>query len=169
MQLLVIRHAIAEDREEFALSGRDDRFRPLTPRGRRRMRRAAGGLRVVVPDIALLAASPLVRAVQTADVLAEVYGGVERDTWSELSPGVGPSRLVDRLRSFHVEGGPVAVVGHEPDLGELVSWLLSGRVSSFVELKKGSACLLGFEGDPGPERARLHWLMQPGQLRRMRG
>lgn len=169
MQLLVIRHAIAEDREEFALSGRDDHFRPLTPRGVRRMRRGARGLRRIVPDLALLAASPLVRAVQTADVLADAYGSVERDTWSELSPGVGPSRVLDRLRSLHVEGGPVAVVGHEPDLGELVSMLLSGRDASFVELKKGSACLLEFEGDPGPERARLLWLMQPGHLRRMGG
>ena len=168
MQLLVIRHAIAEDREEFAVTGQDDDLRPLTREGRRRMRRAARGLRALVPKLGVLAASPLVRADQTAEVLAGEYGGGKWESWPELSPGVHPSMLLDRLRSLHVEGGPVAVVGHEPDLGEMVSWLLSGRAGSFVELKKGAACLLEFEGPPDPERARLLWLLAPGQLRRLR-
>lgn len=167
MQLLVIRHAIAEDREEFAVTGLDDDLRPLTREGRRRMRRAARGLRGLVPELGALAASPLVRAAQTAEVLAGEYGVREWAAWPELSPGVHPSMLVDRLRSLHVDGGPVAVVGHEPDLGELVSWLLSGRTGSFVELKKGAACLLEFDGPPDPDRARLLWLMAPGHLRRL--
>ena len=169
MQLLVIRHAIAEDREEFAVTGQDDDLRPLTRDGRRRMRRAARGLREVVPRLGLLATSPLVRAVQTAEVLADAYELDAWETWPELSPGVHPSMLVERLRSLRVDGGPVAVVGHEPDLGELASWLLSGRTPSFVELKKGPACLLEFEGPPDPDRARLLWLLAPGQLRRLRG
>lgn len=167
MQLLVIRHAIAEDREEFAVTGLDDDLRPLTREGRRRMRRAARGLSGLVPSLGLLAASPLVRAAQTAEVLAGEYGFKEWETWPELSPGVHPSMLVDRLRSLRPEGGPVAVVGHEPDLGEAVGWLLAGRTGSFVELKKGAACLLEFEGPPDPERARLLWLLAPGQLRRL--
>ncbi|HEV2736533.1 MAG TPA: phosphohistidine phosphatase SixA [Longimicrobiaceae bacterium] len=167
MQLLVIRHAIAEDREEFAVSGQDDDLRPLTREGRRRMRRAARGLRGLVPELGILAASPLLRAAQTADILSDAYGGLERATWPELAPGVHPSMLVDRLRSLRAERGPVAVVGHEPDLGELVSWLLSGRTPSFVDLKKGAACLLEFEGPPDPERARLLWLLAPGHLRRL--
>lgn len=168
MQLLVIRHAIAEDREEFAVTGQDDDLRPLTREGRRRMRRAARGLRALVPELGVLAASPLVRAAQTAEILADEYGGQKQETWPELAPGVHPSMLVDRLRSLRAEPGPVAVVGHEPDLGELVSWLLSGRTPSFVELKKGAACLLEFDGPPDPERARLLWLLAPGHLRRLR-
>lgn len=167
MQLLVIRHAIAEDREAFSVTGQPDDLRPLTPRGRRRMRRAAAGLRRVVPELGVLATSPLTRAAQTAGILADAYGGVPVESWNELSPGASPSMLVDRLRSLRVEAGPVAVVGHEPDLGELVSWLLTGRTGSFVEMKKGAACLLGFEGPPDPERARLLWLLTPGQLRRL--
>ncbi|HEX2189534.1 MAG TPA: phosphohistidine phosphatase SixA [Longimicrobiaceae bacterium] len=166
MQLLVIRHAIAEEREDFARTGQDDDLRPLTPEGRRRMRRAARGLRRVVPRIALLAASPLVRADQTAEVVAGVYRLPEWDTWPELAPGAAPGMLLDRLGSMHVQGGPVAVVGHEPDLGELVSWLLSGHARSFVEMKKGSACLLDLDGPP--ERARLLWHLAPAHLRRLR-
>ncbi|MEW5926184.1 MAG: phosphohistidine phosphatase SixA [Gemmatimonadota bacterium] len=168
MQLLVIRHAIAEDREEFAVTGLEDDLRPLTREGRRRMRRAARGLRGIVPKLGVLASSPLTRAAQTAEVLAREYDAGGWETWPELSPGVHPSMLVERLRSLHVEGGPVAVVGHEPDLGELVGWLLTGRAQSFVELKKGAACLLEFEGPPDPDRARLLWLLAPGHLRRLR-
>ncbi|HEV2150191.1 MAG TPA: phosphohistidine phosphatase SixA [Longimicrobiaceae bacterium] len=168
MQLLVIRHAIAEEREEFARTGRDDGLRPLAPKGRRRMRRAARGLRRVVPRLGVLAASPLVRAVQTAEIVAEAFGGIPAERWEELAPGVHPSLLVERLRSLPRPAGPVAMVGHEPDLGELVSWLLSGRTPSFVEMKKGAACLLEFEGPPDPERARLLWYLAPAHLRRLR-
>lgn len=168
MQLLVIRHAIAEERETFARTGQGDDLRPLTAEGRRRMRRAARGLRRAVPRIAVLAASPLVRAAQTAEVVARAYGLPEWDTWAELAPGAPPGMLLDRLRSLHVQGGPVAVVGHEPDLGEMVSWFLSGHARSFLEMKKGSACLLELDGPPDPERARLLWHLAPAHLRRLR-
>ena len=75
MQVLVVRHAIAEQREEFAPTGKDDSQRPLTHDGRRKMRRGAVGLRAVVPAIDVLATSPLLRAVQTAEILAAVYNG----------------------------------------------------------------------------------------------
>ena len=75
MQVLVVRHAIAEQREEFARTGKDDSQRPLTHDGRRKMRRGAVGLRAVVPAIDVLATSPLLRAVQTAEILAAVYNG----------------------------------------------------------------------------------------------
>ena len=61
----------------------------------------------------------------------------------------------------------VVLVGHEPHLGVFVSWLLTGLQESFVELKKGSACLLEFEKDVKPGRARLLWAMKPGQLREL--
>lgn len=165
MQLLVVRHAIAEDREEFARTGQEDAFRPLTSRGRRRMRRAARGLHTLVPRLGVLASSPLTRAFQTAEILAEEYGGVEIETFTECSPGMHPSMLLDRLRSLGPVDDPVAVVGHEPDLGELASWLLSGRSRSFVTLKKGAACLLEFDGLPEPERGTLLWSLAPAHLR----
>ncbi|HEX4469200.1 MAG TPA: phosphoglycerate mutase family protein, partial [Gemmatimonadaceae bacterium] len=74
MDLLVIRHAIAEDKERFAASGRNDDLRPLTEEGRSKMRRAAQGLRTVVGRIAHLASSPLVRARETAEIVAPALG-----------------------------------------------------------------------------------------------
>ena len=86
MQVLVVRHAIAEQREEFARTGKDDSQRPLTHDGRRKMRRGAVGLRAVVPAIDVLATSPLLRAVQTAEILAAVYNGRNMVTVKGLFP-----------------------------------------------------------------------------------
>ncbi|MDH3366486.1 MAG: histidine phosphatase family protein, partial [Gemmatimonadota bacterium] len=69
MQLLVVRHAIAEDRDIFAAAGREDDERPLTEEGTRRMAAGAVGLVRVVPRLDAVASSPLVRAVQTAEII----------------------------------------------------------------------------------------------------
>jgi phosphohistidine phosphatase len=166
MQLLVIRHAIAEDRERFASSGRDDSERPLTTAGRDKMRRASGGLRRIVPTIDLLASSPYVRAMETAELVAEAYGIDDVKRVAALVPDAPLQEFlvwVQRKASARV----VAVVGHEPHLGELVTWLMSGLRESRVEMKKGGACLLEFEGQPGAGLGVMKWLMGPGQLREL--
>jgi phosphohistidine phosphatase len=164
MQLLVIRHATAEDRDTFAASGRDDSERPLTPAGRDKMRRAVAGLLRAVPKIDLLASSPFVRAMQTADVVADAYGIEAIKSVDALVPDAPLQRLLgwlERKGSVDV----VAIVGHEPHLGELVTWLMSGLPESRVELKKGGAGLFEFHGQPGAGVGVLKWLMTPGQLR----
>ena len=86
MKLLLVRHAIAEDRREFEATGRDDALRPLTAEGREKMREAALGLRTVVPSIDVLATSPLVRAADTAGIIARCYQGLATTTLEELRP-----------------------------------------------------------------------------------
>ena len=70
MQLLIVRHAVAEDRERFAATGRGDAERPLTRKGRREFRKVARGLREALPSLDLIASSRLARAIETAAVLA---------------------------------------------------------------------------------------------------
>lgn len=164
MQLLVIRHAIAEDREAFASSGRDDSERPLTTAGRDRMRRAVAGLRRIVPEIDLLASSPYVRAMQTAEVVGEAYGIEAINTVDALVPDAPLKRFLSWLER-KASVGVVAIVGHEPHLGELVTWLMSGLPESRVEMKKGGVALLEFHGQPGAAVGVLKWLMTPRQLR----
>ncbi len=72
MKLLVMRHAIAMDREEFARSGNPDDLRPLTARGARRMKRVAKGLRAQIESLDHLATSPLTRAVETAEIVVSI-------------------------------------------------------------------------------------------------
>ena len=164
MKLLVIRHGVAEDRDSFAASGQPDSMRPLTDDGRKRMRAAAKGLHRVVPKLTLLASSRLVRAAQTAEIVSKAYGGMDVVTLEELSPERRPDELLGWLRS-HQLGDTVAVIGHEPHLGFLIGWLLTGRNDSFVEMKKGGAVLLEFDDPPSGGNAVLAWSIPPRQLR----
>jgi len=177
MQLLIVRHAVAEDRDEFARTGQDDAKRPLTKAGRRKMQRGVRGLRVVVPRIDVLATSPFTRAAETARIVADGYEGLEPVTVSELTPDGKYKDLIGWLRD-QAARGVVAIVGHEPHLSGLAGLLLTGRNDPVLVLKKGAACLVEFapdEGDPdakadvGAGRAKLLWSLTPGQLRRLRG
>jgi phosphohistidine phosphatase len=168
MNVLVIRHAIARDRDEFAKAhpGEDDGARPLTGRGRKRMRRAACGLRRVAPAIDLLASSPLVRAVQTADIIEACCGQPKRIVVPQLAPEQAVTALLKWLQSQR-EDSTVALVGHEPQLSTFVGWMCTGLQESFIRLKKGGACLLRFDTDVKPGRATLLWSLAPAQLRRL--
>jgi phosphohistidine phosphatase len=162
MELLIIRHAIAEDGAETT---RSDDERRLTTEGRKKMRLGARGLTRVVPDLAVLASSPLVRARQTADIVARAYGGLDVTTAAELAPDGSPNAVAAWLNRRRADG-VVALVGHEPALSNLVSWLLSGAARPLIEMKKGAACLLAFPGGKaGPGTAVLRWALTPAQLR----
>lgn len=164
MQLLVIRHAIALDRDEFAETGRPDAERPLTEQGRRKMVRSAEGLRTIAPTPAVIGSSPFVRAAETARIVAEVFGVATIEVVEALTPEQRPSALLPWLER-QARHDCVAVVGHEPHLSTLVTWLLSRRAESAVEMKKGGACLLALGSRPGGGAAALQWLLTPSQLR----
>ncbi|MGQ0560852.1 MAG: SixA phosphatase family protein [Gemmatimonadota bacterium] len=163
--LLVIRHARAEDRDEFAKTGASDDARPLTDDGWERMRGAAKGLCEVVKGIDLLATSPLVRARQTAEIVAAGFQIEDIVEVSALRPGAAPAELYAWLRG--TDAGTVAVVGHATHLDELVSWLLTGKTDAIVSMKKGAAIMLelGSLKAKQPEAAKLLWALTPGQLR----
>lgn len=164
MRVLVIRHAIAEDRDAFAKTGREDGARPLTREGRAKMREGAAGLAKRVPTIDVLATSPLARAIETAEIIAKAYGGVRVVQAAALTPTKPVNALLHWLQG-QPPAATVALVGHEPHLGVFASWLLTGLQESFVELKKGSACLLEFDGDVKAGRAKLRWALKPAHLR----
>jgi phosphohistidine phosphatase len=167
MKLLIIRHAIAEDREEFARTGKDDRLRPLTDEGRKKMKQGARGLKRVAPAIDLLATSPLTRAAQTGAVLDSVYGGLSEVEIAELSPEASPVEFLSWLRKQTAEN--VAVVGHEPSISLILSWLLTGTEKRIFSFRKGGACLLEFPGEVGAGTASLLWALSPAQLRELAG
>lgn len=164
MNLLVVRHAIAEDPADWARSHPDDAGRPLTAEGKKKMRSAARGLTTLVPEIAVLATSPLTRARQTADIVAEAYGGIDPVVVAVLAPGQPVTALSEWLMGQRARD-TIAIVGHEPALSRSVSWFLAAAERSFLELKKGAACLLEFESSVGPGTATLRWALTPAQLR----
>lgn len=165
MKLLVIRHAIAMDRVEFAATGDPDDFRPLTEKGARKMARIARALRAEIETLDVLATSPLTRAVETARIVADAYDMGEAQTTNALVPEATFEEFEGWCSKID-ETGVVAIVGHEPHLSSLVTWLLTGRPESRIELKKGGACLLEFESAVRRDAGTLNWLLAPRQLTR---
>jgi phosphohistidine phosphatase len=164
VKLLIIRHGPAGDRAEWEAEGRDDRLRPLTLQGKKEMRRVAEGLARVVSKIDLLATSPLVRAVQTAEIVASHFD-CDPVTVEALAPGHDPDEVMRWLRGQR--GDTIAVVGHEPDLSTLACYLLTAKPSSFLTLKKSGTGLLDLDDPPGPGKARLEWLLVPRVLKQL--
>ena len=165
MELLVIRHGVAEDREEFAQRAKDDSLRPLTKEGRWKMERVARGLRHLVPSLDLVATSPFVRAAQTAEIIAAAYHDAPVTNVDALTPDGAPDDFLAWLGE-RGSNGRVAAVGHEPHLGSLMAWLLTGQqVEGWIALRKGGVCLL--ELDRGRLKAgegRLVWSLTPAML-----
>src|SRR5262245_28648716 len=120
-RLYLVRHAVAE---EVAKSGLDA-DRELTPGGKKKMARAAKGLVALGVEVDVLASSPLIRAVQTADELAERFPKARREQWPELAGGVNEMTLAARIDQ--TEGAALMLVGHEPDLGRVIAYFLTGR------------------------------------------
>jgi len=166
VDLIVVRHAIAETRETFAETGEDDSQRPLISKGVKRMQRAVRGLKTLVPHIDVVATSPHVRAAQTADILAGAYSGLTPVFLDCLVPE-GERRAVLSWLQMQADDAIIAVVGHEPNLGNLVSWLLGSPDSCFLEFKKGGACRLTWPSHITAGDAHLLWLLTAGQLRRI--
>jgi phosphohistidine phosphatase len=167
MKLLVIRHAIAEDQDQWRKTGGVEADRPLTEDGRSRMERGVKGLREIVPVIDILASSPYARALQTAQLVAGEYGIAEIDQLDALVPEASLTQTASWLRSCDGKADIVAIVGHEPHLSRLVTWLVCGARDSRVELKKGAACLLGIDRRASAGTATLLWAVTPRQLRRI--
>jgi phosphohistidine phosphatase len=166
MRLIVVRHAIAMDREEFAATKQDDDLRPLTPDGRRKMRLGAKGLRALAPHPTVLATSPLTRAVETAQILAAAFDMTITETVESLRPDSPYSAIEQWLRKRN-GAETVAIVGHEPHLSGLIAWFVTSGTTARFDLKKGGAALLAFDGRPRRGLATLEWLVTPWQLRRL--
>ncbi len=164
MKIIFIRHAIAEDRTTFAKTGQDDGLRPLSEKGIRRMEQSRQGLQRVEPVADYIFSSTLVRAVQTADLIGEIYPSARREAIEQLNPGSNPAKLNKLLADLPPQS-TVLLVGHEPDLSELISWYTNGSHFNFLQLKRGAACLLEFKGSPKPASAEMIWLLPPRQLR----
>jgi phosphohistidine phosphatase len=165
MELLIVRHAIAleRDRERW----RDDGVRPLSPAGIRQSRKAAAGLKEISRAPDRLLSSPLVRARQTAQILTEVAGWPRAEEAPELSPGGAALAVLTLLGQKRSK--LVAVVGHEPGLGALITACLLGEDGALaIEMKKNAVACLSFEGSPSAGRAALKWLATPRMLRRLR-
>ncbi|MDP2866158.1 MAG: phosphohistidine phosphatase SixA [Elusimicrobiota bacterium] len=166
MKLIFVRHGIAGDKVKFALSGRPDAARPLTAKGVKKMKKAAGGLKKITGRADAVVSSPYTRAVQTAQILAKKLGIKKTEKTAALGPSGRLADLFAYLRKY-AAAATVVLAGHEPHLGNIISQCLGGPGAAFVSLGKGGACMVEFKGKPASGKAALVWLLEPGHLQRL--
>ena len=160
LELYLIRHGVAEERGE---DWPDDSKRPLTPEGISRLQKAARGLTAIGVTFDQIVSSPLVRARQTADVFAQDLKGKPPIATSDaLAPAGAPPAVIQEITK-HVRKARVALVGHEPNLGELAGLLIGARRP--LEFKKGGICRIDFDMLPPKGGGMLRWFLTPKMLR----
>lgn len=154
MNLLLIRHGIALPEGP----GLPDHERPLSAEGRERFQRAVLGLQRLGLRLDRVCHSPLRRAIETAELLMPLVEGTAVCSTALARP---PSKeLLDE-----VIGEQVALVGHQPWMGDTVAWLTTGstqRGGTFAFKRGGVAWL---EGAPKPGRMVLRAFLPPKVLR----
>ncbi len=158
MDLYLIRHAIAVEEYE------DDSQRPLTDKGKKKMRQIAKGLRALGVEFDLILSSPYVRASETAEVLADVFKMKKEVKFSDnLIPMGDPNLLIAEMNEKYTTGS-VALVGHEPLLTALIGLLISDNPDVDITLKKGGVCRLSTDDLHHVHKATMDWLLTPGIL-----
>ena len=162
MDLYLVRHAIAEDRD--AAQWPNDGDRPLSTKGINRFQREAKGLSTLVPTVDIVLASPFARAWHTAEILAKEAGWPPPVRTDELRSERTAEESLAAIEAAR-DADTIAAVGHEPNLSELASLAVLGTIDLPVDLKKGAVLALTFEDAVAPGRAYLRWLLPPKALR----
>ena len=164
-ELYIMRHGIAAARTAATLV--DDAKRPLTPEGKQKMREIAAGLVRTGWELDWIVSSPLVRAVETAEIVAEALSPKPPVDFCEaLRPGGDPQALVTYLAKRSTYRS-VLVVGHEPDLSALAARLIGAGRNANMPFKKGGCCRISFTEFPPKTPGRLGWWLTPRIMRKL--
>lgn len=145
MKLYIIRHAIAMDREISEPKGIKEENRPLTSEGKKNFEKSLRGLKKKIEKVDLVLTSPYLRAAATAKIFKKVIPVGSLKSEPGLAPGKSIPALAKKISSL--KNKTVAVVGHEPDLGHLASYLLTKSNHIVVEFKKGGVARIDINGD----------------------
>jgi phosphohistidine phosphatase len=128
------------------------------------LRREAKALNGLGITFDLIITSPLTRTRQTAEILAEHVQGKPQVVHSDsLAPAGTPAAVMQEIAK-HARKARVALVGHEPNIGELAARLLGAR--SPIQFKKGAICRIDFDVLPPKALGQLIWFVPPRVLRK---
>jgi phosphohistidine phosphatase len=160
LELYLVRHGIAAERgPEYP----DDSKRPLTAKGMAALKRAAKALNALEVSFDVVIASPLTRTRQTAEILAQHLAKKPTVVLSDaLTPEGTPAQVIREIAN-HPRKARIALVGHEPNIGELTARLIGAR--STIEFKKGAICRIDFDELPPESLGQLRWFVTPRMLR----
>src|SRR5262245_47702399 len=160
VELYLVRHAIAAERGP---KYPDDRLRPLIPEGVSRFKDAVRGLAELDITIDRILTSPLTRAEETAAILSAGFKSrIPVDVLEALAPGGKPAAIVEAVTRVAKKHRRIALVGHEPDLGELAARLLGAR--GIIEFRKGAVCAIDLDGATPGGPGTLRFLLPPKAL-----
>lgn len=134
MELYLIRHGIAAERSEYA----NDEDRPLTENGQKKTKKVAKRLDELGIEFERILTSPLVRAQQTAEILKAVGLSAKVETFDALAPDGALQAWVEWWEQWRTENGTgsIALVGHQPDLGNWAETLAWGSAGEKLVVKK---------------------------------
>ena len=167
MELYILRHAVAVARDSAGL--RRDSDRPLTDKGRSKLRGVTRGMTALGLSFDLVLTSPYLRARQTAELVADDLGiEAQGERTSHLAPHGSPRALMDLIASRSSARSSVLVVGHEPYLSQLISVLVAGDDRTSITMKKAGLCKLAMQTARYGRCATLEWLLTPAQAERLR-
>jgi len=162
-ELYLMRHGPAAKAIEPGF-GNDFR-RPLTAEGAEKVRKIGEGLKRLGLKPDWIVTGPLVRAVQTADILATALSPAFPVSSSDtLRPGCSAEGLV-ALLADHLDRRKVLAIGHEPDLSHLAARLIGSSEEARLTLKKGGCCLIALSELPPTSFGHLVWWATPRILR----
>lgn len=165
MEIILVRHAKAEAHDPNTWP--DDDQRPLTAEGRAEQRAATRAMKRMGLKFDFLLTSPLLRARETAELVAKGYRwGETPQLAEELGHGYAVAAIVRLLAKFP-PGSTVALVGHEPDLSALTGALTTkdGRLN--IAVKKSGVVGIEFDGPAEAGKGTLIYHLKPGHLRRL--
>lgn len=158
--IYLVRHGLAA---EQGPAYPDDGQRPLTDEGMARLRIEGLGLRALEVKLDRVLTSPLVRAVQTAEILsATVGGGAPLVTVDALQPGGRYEALTAALGRLG-NARSIALVGHMPSIGALAARMIG--TADALPFKKGAVCCVEVDELPPMRAGQLRWFMPPKALR----
>jgi phosphohistidine phosphatase len=159
-ELYLIRHGLAAERGD---NYPDDTKRPLTSEGMQKLRKEAKALLALDVTFDVVLTSPLVRTRQTAEIIAAVFKSPPPlVNMPSLAPGGTHNNIVEELTKQHRKHR-IALVGHEPGIGELAGRLIGLRRP--LEFKKGAICRIDVAALPPTGPGTLRWFLTPRLLR----
>jgi phosphohistidine phosphatase len=166
MNIFILRHGIAVERGTKGFE--KDSERPLTPKGKRQLKKSTAAMKKMKLHFDLILSSPYERAKKTAEIVAEGLKLKKRLKFSDLLKYESePMELIGQLAQLKPAPTDLLLVGHEPYLSRLISLFISGSEGMAMDLKKGGLCKLEAEKIRAGRCAHIEWLLTPKQMKAM--
>ena len=157
MEIYLLRHGIAED----AKAGQSDSSRALTSEGREKLERVLHRAAKAGVKPSLILSSPLLRAMQTAEVAKDVLGYDAKIVQTEaLTPHASPAATRNEIRERRSESA-VILASHEPLMSALAAFLLRSPGLQ-VDMKKAALVRMDCDRFGAEPSAVLKWMLTPG-------